>query len=851
MKPLYRLNVIPSLPERLTPLWDLAYNLWWSWNKQTTRTLEQIAPETWVASERAPLRFLASLKSEQLEALIADKQVRGGIEHILQQFAQYMSHPTWFGETHSKSRLQVAYFSAEFGLTESLRIYSGGLGVLAGDHLKAASDLGIPLTGVGLLYREGYFHQALNADGWQMEKNPENDFYQMPVQPVFTESGEHLSIEVPYVEGSVHTRIWQAQVGRVRLYLLDTNLDENSPADRDITARLYGGDEPMRIRQEILLGIGGLRALQAAGVEPTICHMNEGHSAFLALERIRRLMAEQGYSFATAREASVIGNVFTTHTPVAAGNDWFPADLVESHLSHFREALGLSREEFLGLGRIDPNDHQAAFCMTVLALKLSGGANGVSRLHGEVSRGMWQGLWPDFPEREIPIGHITNGVHIHTWTAPAMSDLFERHLGDTWRFVDSDPARWEPIRQIADRELWDTHQQQRQQLIDFSHVHLRQQMHSQGAPSAKIEQSLAGLDPQALTIGFARRFATYKRGNLLFRNIERLKALFADSDRPLQILFAGKAHPKDDAGKDLIRQIVHLAREEPFNGRIFFLQDYDMNLARYLVQGCDVWLNNPRRPLEASGTSGMKAAINGVLNVSVLDGWWDEACEGHAGWTIGRGEDYEDEHYQDEVESNALYDLLETEVIPLFYQRDSSGLPTDWIGRMKETIAQLAPVYNTHRMVREYSEKLYLPSQSRFEELTADRERVLQLTQWKSHVRSKWAQVQIGQVDTEFPGQLKVGMQVPLRAEVSLGELAPEDIRVELYSGRLNAQHEFTQTTVHPLELQQSNGEGVHYFSGTFTCSESGSHGYTLRVVPSHRDLRDPLEMGLIRWAEN
>jgi len=671
----------------------------------------------------------------------------------------------------------------------------------------------------------------------------------MPVQPVFSDRGDHLAIEVPFAHGPVLTRIWLARVGRIGLYLLDTDLEANAPQDREITARLYGGDEPMRIRQEILLGIGGLRALHAAGVEPSICRMNEGHSAFLALERIRRLMATNSYSFATAREASVVGNVFTTHTPVAAGNDWFSADLIEEHLGHFRELLGLSREEFLGLGRLDPNDHHAAFCMTVLALRLSGGANGVSRLHAEVSRRMWQGLWPDFSEREIPIGHVTNGVHLHSWTSLEMADLFDRHLGDAWRLVNTDPDDWYPVHTIPDRELWDTHQYRRRRLIEFACHHLRHQLGSQGVPPAKVEQSLTRLDPHVLTIGFARRFATYKRGNLLFHNVARLMALFADQDRPLQILFAGKAHPKDNAGKDLIRQIVHLAREEPFHGRIFFLQDYDLNVARYLVQGCDIWLNNPRRPLEASGTSGMKAAVNGVLNVSVLDGWWDEACEAHAGWAIGRGEDYADEQYQDEVESNALYDLLETEVIPLFYQRNAEGIPREWVGRMKETIAQLAPVYNTHRMVREYVDGLYLPGQTRCEELGNDRERVQQLTRWKTHVRSKWTQVQIGPIAADFPGQLKVGMQVPLRAEVSLGELAPADVRVELCVGRLNAQQEFVQTTTHPLELAESNGEGTHYFTGTFVCTESGSHGYTLRVVPSHRDLSDPLEMGLVRWA--
>ena len=849
MKPLYRLNIVPSLPEQLTPLWELGHNLWWTWSKETIRTLYQIDPETWTESQRDPLRFWASLRPDQLDALIADEQLRGRIERVREQFEGYLSDAAWFGQTHGESPLQVAYFSAEFGLTESLRIYSGGLGVLAGDHLKAASDLGVPLVGVGLLYREGYFHQALNADGWQIEQNPENDFYQMPVQPVHARDGEHLTIEVPFAHGLVQARLWQVQVGRVGLYLLDTNLDENAPADRDITARLYGGDAAMRIQQEILLGIGGLRALQAVGVEPTVCHINEGHSAFLALERIRRLMAEHGYSFATAREASIVGNVFTTHTPVAAGNDWFPADLVEAHLGHFREWLGLSHEEFIGLGRVDPRDSHADFCMTVLALRLSGRANGVSRLHGAVSRRIWQGLWPDFSEHEIPIAHVTNGVHLHTWVSLEMAELLDRHLGDAWHFASAHERDWDPVYHIPDRALWDTHQHRRKRLIDVTRHHLRQQMQSYGAPAAKIERALARLDPEVLTIGFARRFATYKRGNLIFRNIERLKALFSDSQQPLQILFAGKAHPRDDAGKELIRQIVHLARQAPFNGRIFFLQDYDMNLARYLVQGCDVWLNNPRRPLEASGTSGMKAAVNGVLNVSVFDGWWDEACDKHAGWTIGRGEDYDDEHYQDEVESNSLYDLLETEVIPLFYQRDADGLPGGWIGRMKETIAQLAPQYNAHRMVREYVEGFYLPGQARFEELAADRERVQRLTHWKSHVRSKWAQVQIGEVDAEFPRLLKVGMQVPLCAAVALGELAPEDVRVEIYAGRLNAQREFAQTEVYPLKLAGHNGDGTYHFVGTFTCAAAGSHGYTLRVVPSHPDLQNPLEMGLVHWA--
>jgi starch phosphorylase len=849
MKPLSRLHIIPALPEKLTPLWDLSYNLWWTWNQTAIRALQQIDPDAWIACERNPLRFLASLSQEQLEALAQDAPTSTRIQNMLVQFNHYQSRPTWFDQQHAGSNMQVAYFSAEFGLTDSLRIYSGGLAVLAGDHLKSASDLGVPLVGVGLFYREGYFRQALNPDGWQMEHYPENDVLQMPVRPVVDAQGEPLIVAVPFVHGPVHARLWKVQVGRVTLYLLDTDLEENRPEDRLITARLYGGDAGMRIRQEILLGIGGLRALEAMDIQPTICHINEGHSAFLTLERIRKFMKEQGLSFAAAREVSTVGNVFTTHTPVAAGNDWFAADQIEAHLRHVREELGLSREEFLGLGRLDPNNHHSDFCMTVLALRLSARANGVSRLHGQVTRRMWAGLWPHSDKGEIPIGHVTNGVHLQTWAALEIADLYDRYLGEEWRFAHQGMDGWHKVYEIPDRELWDTHQYRRQRLLDFARYYLRNQMRRQGMPAAKIDLSLQSLDPQALTIGFARRFATYKRGTLLFRHLKRLAALFSDPERPLQILFAGKAHPHDNPGKELIRQIVHLARQEPFNGRVFFLEDYDMNVARYLVQGCDVWLNTPRRPLEASGTSGMKAAFNGVLNISVLDGWWEEACELHAGWTIGLGELYDDENYQDEVESNALYDLLETEVIPLFYARDAEGLPRGWIARMKEAIAALAPFFNTNRVVRQYVEDMYLPGQERWEIFAADRQRLERLTQWKSQVRARWPQVRIEEVVADFPGQLKVGMQVPLRATVALGELAPQDVRVELYAGRLNAQHEFQEATAQPLALEKSNSDGRHAFAGTFTCSASGSYGYTLRVVPHHPDLRDPLEMGLVHWA--
>ena len=849
MKPLSRLHIIPDLPEKLTPLWDLVYNLWWTWNQDTVRTLRQIDPEAWTACERNPLLFLSSLSQEQLEQLTQDEKFGGQIESIIAQFKNYRSRPTWYGEQHADSNIKIAYFSAEFGLTESLRIYSGGLGVLAGDHLKSASDLGLPLVGIGLLYRQGYFHQALNPDGWQVEHYPENNFDFMPVRPLLNGAKEPLTIEVPYPHGPVFARIWSVQVGLIPLYLLDTNIEENCPEDREITARLYGGDRQMRIRQEILLGIGGLCALDALGIQPTICHMNEGHSAFLSIERIRLLM-QQGLSFAAAREASAVGNVFTTHTPVAAGNDWFPPDLVETYLHSYREQLGLSREEFLGLGRIDPNDQSGDFCMTVLALRLSAHANGVSLLHGQVSRKMWAGLWPSIDKQEIPITSITNGVHIQSWASLEIAALYDRYLGEDWRYADRGAEVWKKIEEIPDRELWETHQTRRRRLIEYARFYLRNQLSSQGIPPAKVALSLQALDPEALTIGFARRFATYKRGSLIFRNIERLAALFADSERPLQILFAGKAHPHDNPGKELIREIVHLARQEPFAGRVFFLQDYDMHVARFLVQGCDVWLNNPRRPQEASGTSGMKAALNGALNVSVLDGWWAEACQLHSGWTIGRGEEYEDVNYQDEVESNTLYDLLESEVIPIFYDRDDQGLPRGWIARMKETLLDLTPVFNTNRMVREYVERIYLPNQERWEHLNSDWERIERLTQWKSYVRSKFSQVRIEHIEADPPSPLKVGMRIPLKVWVRLGDLSPEDVRVELYMGKLNAQHEIQDATTLPLQHLSQNGDDDHVFSIEFPCTHSGSHGYTLRVLPYHPDLKDSLELGLVRWAD-
>ena len=849
MKPISTFRVIPDLPERLARLWDLSHNMWWTWSQETVRTFHELDPEGWRASGRNPMAFLSSLDQEQVTRLADDPHIAEQIGRVVSQFDEYCSSPGWFQTHHPGSQMRIAYFSLEFGLGESLPIYSGGLGVLAGDHLKSASDLDLPLVGVGLLYRQGYFRQVLNPDGWQLELYPELNPDQCPVRLETYPTGDPVVIEVSLPGGPVYAQVWSVQVGRVTLYLLDANVQENSPEDRNLTAILYGGDREMRIRQEILLGIGGVRALETLGQRPTLCHMNEGHSAFLALERIRLVMEEHGFSFETAREACTAGNIFTTHTPVAAGNDWFAPDMVEHYLGEYRKELGLSTDELLGLGRIDPNAEHSDFCMTVLALRLSAHSNGVSRLHGEVSRKMWSALWPRVAPQEVPITHITNGVHTASWISPHMAAFFDRHLGDGWRSDPSDPARWQGLHDIADRDLWETRNSRRQALVAYARYHLSNQFRRQGVPQARAEQVIQGLDPDALTIGLARRFATYKRGSMVLRDAKRLAALVSDPERPVQLLFAGKAHPHDHNGKEVIRDIVSISRRPPFAGRVFFLEDYDMNLARYMVHGCDVWLNNPRPPEEASGTSGMKASLNGGLQVSVLDGWWEEACEMQEGWTIGRGEVYEDLEYQDEVESGALYDLLETDVIPLFYNRDEAGVPVGWLSRMKSSMAALIPAFTSHRMVREYLSQLYLPNQARWEQLNSDRERVANLSDWKRRIRGSWSEVRIESVQTDAPLQPRVGTQIPLRAVVSLGALQPSDVRVELYMGRINAQHEIDNAETAALRHLTINGEGRHEFGGDYRCTAAGSHGYTLRVLPYHPDLRDPLEMGLVSWA--
>jgi starch phosphorylase len=693
-------------------LWALARNLWWSWDQDSGGLFLDLDPVRWRQLNQNPISLLGDFPLEKLEKRATELVLHSRINYAYRRLREYLeASRTWGGRRAGVLRPRpVAYFSAEFGVHESLPIYSGGLGVLAGDHIKSASDLDIPLVGIGLFYGQGYFRQRLDQKGWQQEEYLETDLNHLPMQPAIGTDGRPVVVQIETRAGTILAKVWRVSVGRCDLLLLDSDVEGNDPEDRELTSRLYGGDGRTRIRQELLLGVGGFRALKALGITPGVLHLNEGHSGFAILEAIRSRMEEEGISFDGAVPRVSREVVFTTHTPLPAGHDRFGADLVEEHLGVLRESLGLSQENLMGLGRQNPNNAQETFCMTVLALRLSRRANAVSALHGEVSRAMWTGISPGKPEDEVPIGHITNGVHVPSWLAPQMSRLYERHLGTEWREHSSDAKMWEGIEDVDDGELWETHLSLKSRLLEFVRRRLVEQAERRDEPREVLQQLSRALNPDALTIGFARRFATYKRANLVLTDIKNLAAMVNDPKRPVQFVFAGKAHPHDEPGKQMLQQIAELMRKEQFSDRFVFVEDYDINVGRHLVQGVDVWLNNPRRPMEASGTSGQKVVLNGGLNLSVLDGWWAEAYDGMNGFAIGKGRTHSNMSMHDTRDGEDLHRVLREEVIPLFYQRDRDGLPRGWIKRMKRTIRTLGWRFNADRMVMDYTLKCYIPA---------------------------------------------------------------------------------------------------------------------------------------------
>lgn len=846
--------VSPSLPKELEPLLEITKNFWWCWNQKAVNLLRTIDIDNYDEKDHNPIRILGESSQECFYNMLHDDAAMMNLAEVYDEFKTYMNQETWYASLDDSQKTEnekIAYFSFEYGLHESLPNYSGGLGILSGDHLKSASDLGLPFIAVGLLYRKGYFRQYLNADGWQQEYDIENDFFNLALEKVLDSNGETMKVDVDLPGRKVYAQIWKANVGRIQLYYLDANIEENSVEDRDITAQLYGGNLETRIQQEILLGIGGIKALKKLGIKPTIYHMNEGHSAFLSLERIRQLMIDDKLDRKTAREVVFSSNVFTTHTPVPAGNDVFPIEMMQKYFVDYIKQIDMSMEEFLKLGKIDPNNQKEDFCMTVLALNLSAENNGVSELHGHVSREMWKDIWKGVPAKELPIDSITNGIHTLSWISFDMQNLLDRYLGPRWRTKPLEYGIWERVQKIPDAELWRTHERRKERLIDFCRERLKAQIINRGFTKNEINHAEQILTPEALTIGFARRFATYKRGTLLFRDIERLKKIISNPHRPVQIIFAGKAHPHDNGGKELIKNIAGICRREEFRDHIVFLEDYDINVARYMVQGVDVWLNNPRRPLEASGTSGMKVPPNGGLNFSILDGWWDEAYDGQNGWAIGNREEYTDLEYQDEVESNALYNVLENEIIPLYYERGRDDIPRQWVTAMKWSMQTVCPQFSTNRMVADYFNKFYTNASRRYINMTSDDfKKSKELKSWKDNIYSKWSKVSFENTMSEMPSRnLQVGSKFEVKTIVNLGNIAPDSVRVELYHGKLSMKDEITEPTIVEMKHSSDLGNGRHSFIGSLECVNTGQSGYAIRMYPYHKDLGYKFDMKMIIWS--
>ncbi len=764
-------NVIPTLPAALEPLREMTSNLWWTWEPSARRLFRHLDPELWNRTNHNPVRMLQLSPQARLLDVAQDKNFLRELNEVHVAFRHYLERKDTYGKEGNGAaiKLPVAYFSAEFGFHESIPNYSGGLGILAGDHCKSASDLDLNFVAVGLLYRHGYFKQLIDREGVQHAVRLNQNFHHLPIKEV-RHDDQRVLVSVRILDRDVWLKIWELQVGRISLYLLDTDIPENTPEDRPITAELYGGDLEMRIRQEIVLGIGGVKALTALGIEAEIFHMNEGHSAFLALERIRLRVATGKLDFYAALQVVAAANVFTTHTPVPAGNDAFPKEMMKRYFGEFARQLQIPFDEFFRFGQTSVNP-QETFSMTVLALRVSRHSNGVSQLHGEVSRSLWKDVWVGVPEHEVPIASITNGVHTKTWMAPEFSALYQKYLGE-WEEHLTEPDFWRRVTDIPDAQLWETHQKLKLRLVEFVRERVRKARERAGESPESIRAVNRILDPEILTIGFARRFATYKRGALLFSDQERLQRLLNDETRPVQFIFAGKSHPQDEGGKALIQQVYKFSRAKGFENRMVFVEDYDTYIARRLVQGVDLWLNNPLRPLEASGTSGMKLPPNGGLNLSVLDGWWRESYNGNNGWAIGSEIAGGTVDFQTEVDAGSLYQLLENQIIPLYYAKPDGKLPVAWLQRMRESIRSITPVFNTHRMVKEYAERIYIPAAKAHQEFIRDDcTAATTLSRWKSQMRKDWPQVtilevQIGNNDRQ---NIQAGEELQIAAKIHLG----------------------------------------------------------------------------------
>lgn len=851
---LERVMAVSRLPDKLSRLEELSNNLWWSWNYNAQSLFKYMDPQMWYREKRSPVRVLRRINQERLYELESDNKFLADYNSVLKEFDEYMSNSnTWLEREHPDRKEQcVAYFCAEYGLHESFPIYSGGLGVLAGDHLKTASDMGFNFVAVGLLYRNGYFEQLIDESGWQQNIYHRYEFEDFPVTPALDGEGEETYVSVELPGRKVWAKVWQARVGKTNLFLLDTDIPQNETEDRKITATLYGGDRETRIQQEILLGIGGVRALRVLGYDPKVWHMNEGHAALLSLERIREYVQGKGIDFATATTLVKSASVFTTHTPVPAGNDTFSLEIVEKYFRDFWDKLKTNRNEFMDLGIEKLPGGGQHYSMTVLALRLSAISNGVSELHGKVSRDMWTHIYPDLPAVEIPITHITNGVHIWSWLNPDLLKLLDGYLPHDWHERVYDPGVWDRVDEIPAREIWELHRALKSRARTFLQGRLKRQRMRLGETVEDLLEVEDILPEDVLTIGFARRFATYKRSTLIFKDINRLKSLIANSSRPVQFVFAGKAHPADDPGKELIRKLYEISRTPEFKSRIIIVENYDMNVARHLVSGVDIWLNTPRRPHEASGTSGEKAGMNGVLNFSVLDGWWVEGFNGIDGWAIGDNRDYQDQELQDRIDSVSIYSTLEKEIIPLYYSQDESGISTGWAERMKNSIKEIGSRFNTHRMLADYARELYFPICDLSQRVQQDNfQLAMNVSSWKGKFSAAWNAIRIKpNMQTESLAKtIKVGQEISLSTNVYLGTIDPAEVRVEIFVAKLDESGKMVNFKLFPMKLIKEDVHGEYVYGGNFTVPEEGELAYTIRVVPNPESLPDRYFIPVAKWV--
>ena len=847
-----KITVNPQLPKRIGKLSEISNNLWWSWNTEFLRLFKMIDKDLWETCEKNPVKFLKRVSQDRLEAAATNTEFLKEYDRLAKEFDDYVtSKNTWFSNKYPGNKKDlIAYFSAEYGLDQTIPIYSGGLGILSGDHLKSASDLGIPLVAVGLLYKNGYFHQKINGYGDQETEYNNIELSNLPINPVKDGNGEELKIYVKFENRKVYLKVWQINVGRIKLYLLDSDIDENSPEDREVTLKLYGGDQEMRIKQEIVLGMGGTNLLtRALGLNPTVYHMNEGHSAFLILELIKNIIKEKKVSFEVAKDIASSKTVFTTHTPVPAGNDIFPIALVEKYFKEFWPRLNLDREEFLKLGMKPCKELEPGFNMGILALKVAGKKNGVSKLHGAVSRELFGDVWPEIAANESPITYVTNGIHTCSWLAPSLKELYNKYLIPYWQDNIHQDEVWKNINNIPNQELWGIHQQRKQKLLELVKESTTNRLRRSGYSYEEINDITSKLNPNALTIGFARRFATYKRATLIFKDLERITQILNNADRPVQLIFAGKAHPADKEGQDLIKRIHEISMMPQFKGKIFLLENYNIAMSRYLVSGVDVWLNNPRRPMEASGTSGQKASVNGVINFSVLDGWWAEGYNQENGWTIGTNAEFTSYEEQDIADSQSMYRTLEEKIIPTYYEKDENEISEKWMRIMKNSIISTGGKYSTSRMLVDYTNNLYMPLCNLTKKYYENIDNVAEFNLWKKNLYTNWKDIKITQKNNLNNITMDAGNNIEVKCEVQLPNIDVNNITAQCYYGKILDNGIVENVSIIPMKLSDSDEENkVYEYTAKIELKTGGNYGYTFRVMPKHEMLLDSENLNLVKW---